>query len=80
MAGELAALQAQVVKTQEAEASAILLIQQLAQQVATLAQELANLAANGATPAQLAALTTELDNSAKALTAAVAANTPTAPA
>lgn len=75
MAGELAALQMQVTRTQETEASAILLIQNLAQQIATLSQQLSDLVANGATPAQLAAITTDLNNSAQALAAAIAANT-----
>ena len=62
----------QVTKVQEVEASAILLIQGIAQQ-------LKDAIANGADPVKLAELTTQLDNSAQALAAAVAANTPVAP-
>jgi hypothetical protein len=80
MAGELAALQAQITKTQETEASAILIIQQLANQISTLTQQLADAIANQVPAATLIEMTTALDNSAQALAAAVAANTPTAPA
>lgn len=63
----------QVTKNSEVEASAILLIQGISQQ-------LKDAIANGADPVKLAELTAQLDNSAQALAAAVAANTPVAPA
>lgn len=72
MATALETLQAQVEKNTEVEASAILLIQGIAQQLKdALAQ---------GDPTKIAELVTALDNSAQALAAAVAANTPTMPA
>jgi hypothetical protein len=73
MSAAMDALIVQVTKNSEVEASAILLIQGIAQQ-------LKDAIANGADPIKLAELTTQLDNSAQALAAAVAANTPVAPA
>jgi hypothetical protein len=73
MSAAMDALIVQVTKNSEVEASAILLIQGIAQQ-------LKDAIANGADPVKLAELTTQLDNSAQALAAAVAANTPVAPA
>jgi Arc/MetJ-type ribon-helix-helix transcriptional regulator len=69
MAGELAALQAQVAANTEVEASAITLIQGLADK----------LKAAGTDPVALAALTTELETSKEALAAAIVANTPANP-
>ena len=71
MAGELDALAVQVGKNQEVEASAILVIQNIAAQLQA--------ALNSGNPVRLAQLATDLDNSAKALAAAIAANTPTVP-
>jgi hypothetical protein len=71
MSQALDELIAQVAKNQEVEASAILLIQGISQQ-------LKDAIANGADPVKLAELTLQLDNSAQALAAAVAANTVTA--
>lgn len=68
-ASALAALQQQVQQSTTVEASAVTLIQGLAQQIA----------AAGTDPVALAALTTSLNTSATALAAAVAANTPAAP-
>ena len=73
MSAAMDALIVQVTKNSEVEASAILLIQGIAQQ-------LKDAIANGADPVKLAELTSQLDNSAQALAAAVAANTPVAPA
>jgi len=73
MSAAMDALIVQVTKNSEVEASAILLIQGIAQQ-------LKDAIANGADPVQLAALAKQLDNSAQALAAAVAENTPVAPA
>jgi predicted nucleic acid-binding Zn-ribbon protein len=70
MATALEDLQAQVAATTQVEASAVLLIQQIA----------AQLASAGTDPVALAALKDELNASAQALAAAVAANTPAAPA
>jgi hypothetical protein len=69
-AAALAALQAQVQQNTTVEASAVTLIQGLAAQIT----------AAGTDPAALAALTTNLNTSATALAAAIAANTPAAPA
>ena len=68
----LADLQAQVTATVGVEASAVALIQGLADEIK------AALAAND--PAALGALADELKTSADALAAAVAANTPAPPA
>lgn len=65
----LSDLQAQVAASTAVETSAVTLIKGLA----------AALAAAGTDPTALAALTTELNSSAAALGAAVAANTPAAP-
>jgi len=67
---DLKALQDQVAASETVEASAVLLIQGIA----------ARIAAAGADPAALEALTTSLKTSADALSAAVTANTPAAPA
>ena len=67
---DLTALTAQVAATTTVEQSAITLIQGLAAQIA----------AAGTDPAALAALTTSLNTSATALSAAITANTPAAPA
>jgi hypothetical protein len=72
MSAAMDALIVQVTKNSEVEASAILLIQGIAQQ-------LKDAIANGADPVQLSALAKQLDNSAQALAAAVAENTPVAP-
>jgi hypothetical protein len=66
---DLTALTAQVAQNTTVEASAVTLIQGLA----------AQLTAAGTDPAALAALTTQLNSSATALGAAIAANTPAAP-
>ena len=65
-------LQAQVAQNTSVEASAVQLIQGIAQQLAT--------AIAGGDTAQLQALTASLSSSAAALAAAVTANTPAAPA
>jgi len=70
MAGELDALTAQVTKNTDVEASAVVLIQ-------GIAQKLADAIASG-DPAKLTALQGQLSTSADALAAAVAANTPAA--
>ena len=73
MSAAMDALIVQVTKNSEVEASAVLLIQGISQQ-------LKDAIANGADPVKLAELTAQLDNSAQALGAAVAANTPVIPA
>lgn len=70
MALDLTILTAQVAANTSAEASAVILIQEIAAQLA---------AASGNQPA-VDALATQLKASADALAAAVVANTPTAPA
>jgi len=67
---DLTALTAQVAENTTVEASAVTLIQGLA----------AALAAAGTDPVALGALQTQLKTSSDALAAAVAANTPAAPA
>lgn len=69
-ASALAALQQQVQQNTTVEASAVTLIQGLAAQIA----------AAGTDPVALAALTSSLNASATSLAAAIAANTPAAPA
>jgi hypothetical protein len=68
MAADLTALTAQVTANTQVEASAVLLIQGLAAQITALQND----------PVALAALATQLNTSATALAAAVAANTPAA--
>ena len=70
MSKEMDDLTAQVAAQTTVEQSAITLIEGLA----------AQLAAAGTDPAKLAALTTQLKTSADALSAAITANTPVAPA
>lgn len=65
-------LTAQVAQNVTVEGSAITLIQGLASQLAALS------AAGGATPAQLTALSQQLNTSATPLAAAITANTPAA--
>lgn len=67
---ELEALKAEVAATVTVEQSAITLINGIA----------ARIAAAGTDPAALSALTTQLTDSAAALSAAITANTPAAPA
>ena len=69
-ASALQALQAQVAQNTTVEESAVTLIKGLAAQIA----------AAGTDPTALAALTTALNQSASVLSAAIAANTPAAPA
>ena len=69
MSVELDALEVQVAENTNLEASAIALIQGLADQIA----------AAGNDPAKIAALSTQLKASATALAAAITANTPAAP-
>jgi hypothetical protein len=66
-------LQAQVAKNTTVEQSAIVLIQGIAAQLQVLSQSAVN-------PADLAALSSQLSSSATDLAAAIAANTPAAPA
>jgi hypothetical protein len=68
MSAEFDALTAQVAASTSVEASAVALIQGIAAQLA-----------GNPTPAQVTALTAELQSSADALAAAVTANTPAAP-
>lgn len=70
LSAALDALTAQVAQNTSVESSAVTLIQGIA----------AQLAAAGTDPAALAALQAQLNSSATALAAAVAANTPAAPA
>ena len=67
MSAEFDALVAQVTANTDVEASAVALIQGIAAQLA-----------NNPTPAQVAALSTQLKSSADALAAAITANTPAA--
>lgn len=69
MSAEFDALVAQVTENTTVEASAVTLIQGIAAQLA-----------GNPTPAQVDALAAELKTSSDALAAAVAANTPAAPA
>ena len=70
MTAELTALQAQVAQTDTVIASAVTLIQGIADQLAALKDD----------PAAISALASDLQNTTAALAAAVAANTPSAPA
>ena len=68
MASDLTALTAQVEQNTTVEGSAITLLQGLAAKIASLAND----------PAAIAALATQLNTSATALSAAITANTPAA--
>ncbi len=70
MGADLTALQAQVQTNTEVEASAVTLIQGIAQQLADAKTD----------PAAVQAIADQLNTSATALAAAVAANTPASPA
>ncbi|MDE2097696.1 MAG: hypothetical protein KGL39_10645 [Patescibacteria group bacterium] len=72
MSQELDTLAAQVAASVTVEQSAITLLNGLSNQITALA-------ASGGTPAQFTALATQLKTSADALSAAIVANTPSAP-